>query len=73
MDIENIQTALRELSALGMTDAEIGEEIGAAQSIVTRLRRGTHKTTSYERGQKIFDLLTKRRRPAKRARAKVVA
>lgn len=65
MDTENIQSALSELSGLGMTDAEIGSAIGAAQSIVTRLRRGTHKTTSYERGRKILSLLAKRKRTVK--------
>lgn len=45
----NIQQILSELNKT-MSDAEIGERIGASQSIVTRLRNGKHKTTSYERG-----------------------
>lgn len=32
-----------------MSDAKIGEAINAPQSIVTRLRRGTHKKTNYDR------------------------
>jgi hypothetical protein len=39
-----------------MSDAEIGAVIGAPQSIVTRLRNGVHKTTSWERGQAIVAL-----------------
>lgn len=39
-----------------MTDAQIGKEIDAAQSIVTRLRNGTHKQTYYDRAKKIENL-----------------
>lgn len=49
----NIQTLLLELSANGITDNEIGKEINAPQSIVTRLKNGIHKSTSFERGIKI--------------------
>lgn len=56
----DIQTTLREISASGMSDAEIGIAIGAPQSIVTRLRNGNHKTTSWERGQAISLLHAKR-------------
>ena len=52
----NIQTMLLKLSAKGMTDSEIGEKIGATQSIVYRLRTGAHKSTSYERGEAIRKL-----------------
>ena len=52
----NIQTALQEIYLSGFTDAAIGLKINAAQSIVTRLRNGNHKGTSYERGQKIMKL-----------------
>lgn len=52
----DIKTALEEISALGFTDQQIGDEVGCAQSIITRLRRGEHKSTSYERGQKIMRL-----------------
>ena len=38
----NIQNLLIELNKQ-LTDAQIGNEIGASQSIVTRLRNGTHK------------------------------
>ena len=55
----DIQTALRHLAASGMSDAAIGLEIGAPQSIITRLRNGIHKTTSYERGKKILALAAK--------------
>ena len=52
----DIKAALLEISESGMTDAEIGAAIGAPQSIVTRLRNGTHKTTFWERGQVIVAL-----------------
>lgn len=52
----DIKQALESLVSSGMTDAEIGEAVKAPQSIITRLRNGTHKSTSYERGKKIFDL-----------------
>ena len=60
----DIQTTLREISASGMSDAEIGIAIGAPQSIVTRLRNGNHKTTNWERGQAIAGLHAKRCPPA---------
>ena len=56
----NIQAALKKLSELGLTDEQIGIEIGARQSIITRLRTGKHKSTSYERGTKIISLLENR-------------
>lgn len=52
----NIQTALQEISEKGLTDAQIGSEVGAAQSIISRLRNGDHASTSYERGEKIMKL-----------------
>lgn len=57
-----IQKLLTEIKESGMTDAEIGAEIQAPQSIVTRLRNGDHKSTSFERGTKI-NALAKERRP----------
>lgn len=45
-----------------MSDAEIGAVIGAPQSIVTRLRNGVHKTTSWERGQAIVALAERLRK-----------
>lgn len=51
----NIQNLLTELNK-ELTDAQIGVAIGASQSIVTRLRNGTHKSTFYERGEKIKKL-----------------
>ena len=62
----DIKAALLEISATGMSDAEIGAVIGAPQSIVTRLRNGTHKTTFWERGQAIV-ALAERLRSAKQA------
>ena len=62
----DIKAALLEISATGMSDAEIGAAIGAPQSIVTRLRNGTHKTTFWERGQAIV-ALAERLRSAKQA------
>ena len=62
----DIKAALLEISATGMSDAEIGAVIGAPQSIVTRLRNGVHKTTFWERGQAIV-ALAERLRSAKQA------
>lgn len=59
--VMDIQKTLQDIADTGMTDAEIGLEIGAAQSIVTRLRNGTHKTTDFERGKKIEELAKKRK------------
>lgn len=55
-----IQMLLSQLRQSGMTDADIGAEIGAPQSIVTRLRTGTHRSTSYERGLAIEALVSAR-------------
>ncbi len=52
----SIQTILEEIKSTGMTDAEIGECINAPQATVSRLRNGTHKSTSFERGQAIHNL-----------------
>ena len=62
----DIKAALLEISATGMSDAEIGAAIGAPQSVVTRLRNGVHKTTFWERGQAIV-ALAERLRSAKQA------
>lgn len=62
----DIKDALLEISATGMSDAEIGAAIGAPQSVVTRLRNGVHKTTFWERGQAIV-ALAERLRSAKQA------
>ena len=62
----DIKAALLEISATGMSDAEIGAVIGAPQSVVTRLRNGVHKTTFWERGQAIV-ALAERLRSAKQA------
>ena len=62
----DIKAALLEISATGMSDAEIGAAIGAPHSIVTRLRNGVHKTTFWERGQAIV-ALAERLRSAKQA------
>lgn len=61
-----IKAALLEISAHGMSDAEIGAAIGAPQSVVTRLRNGVHKTTFWERGQAIV-ALAERLRSAQQA------
>ena len=57
MKIKNLLNLIKQS---GMTDAEIGKAIGAPQSIVTRLRNGTHASTSYERGIAIQELFNKR-------------
>lgn len=62
----DIKDALLEISAIGLSDAEIGAAIGAPQSVVTRLRNGVHKTTFWERGQAIV-ALAERLRSAKQA------
>ena len=62
----DIKAALLEISATGLSDAEIGAAIGAPQSVVTRLRNGVHKTTFWERGQAIV-ALAERLRSAKQA------
>lgn len=56
----NIQMILQKLVEQGMTDAEIGREVNAPQSIITRLRNGTHKSTTDERGQLIRLLAAQR-------------
>lgn len=53
----DIQHTLALLSECGLTDREIGQRIGAPQSIVTRLRNGIHKNTTFDRGMKIVGLL----------------
>jgi hypothetical protein len=63
----SIQELLIEIKASGLTDAEIGAQIGAPQSIVTRLRNGNHKQTDYERGMRIAKLAKKLR--ARKSRA----
>jgi hypothetical protein len=54
----NLQKLLTQLNTK-LTDAEIGKQIGASQSIVTRLRNGTHKRTFHERGEAIKKLAAK--------------
>lgn len=56
----DIQTKLAKIYETGLTDQAIGDEIGASQSVVTRLRTGKHRSTGYERGLKI-DALYKTR------------
>ena len=69
----DIKSSLQEISAAGMSDAEIGAAIGAPQSIVTRLRNGVHKTTSWERGQAIVALAERLRKasPAEPSRTRL--
>jgi hypothetical protein len=52
----NIQILLQEIANSGMTDAQIGDQLNLPQPTITRLRNGTHKSTSYERGTQIFAL-----------------
>jgi hypothetical protein len=56
----NLQTLLCKIKETGMTDKQIGDEIGCAPSLVTRLRNGVHKTASYERGIAIRKLAQKK-------------
>ena len=69
----DIKSSLQEISATGMSDAEIGAVIGAPQSIVTRLRNGVHKTTSWERGQAIVALAERLRKASPAERLEAVA
>ncbi len=55
----NINQLLQEIYATGLTDEEIGSRIGTSQSIVFRLRTGVHKSTSFERGNRIQQLHAK--------------
>jgi transcriptional regulator with XRE-family HTH domain len=56
----DIQELLQLIANTGMTDEEIARFIGARQSTATRLRNGKHKSTSYERGKKIYELAVAR-------------
>jgi hypothetical protein len=56
----DIQNTLQAIADTGLTDAEIGAEIDAPQATVNRLRNGTHKTTDFERGKKIYELAIKK-------------
>ena len=66
----DIKSSLQEISATGMSDAEIGAAIGAPQSVVTRLRNGVHKTTFWERGQAIVALAERLRQAGQTEPAK---
>ena len=65
--MNSIQELLAELRRHGLTDAEIGVLIDAPQSVVNRLRRGTHSTTNYARGLRIAKLAAKLRARHSRA------
>ncbi|WP_331817906.1 hypothetical protein [Methylobacter sp. Wu1] len=52
----NIKELLNKLNQIGMTDKAIGAEIGVDRNTVCRLRHGRHKSTSFERGLKIYEL-----------------
>jgi transcriptional regulator with XRE-family HTH domain len=56
----DIQELLQLIANSGMTDEEIAQVIGARQATVTRLRNRKHKSTSYERGKKIYELAVAR-------------
>jgi len=56
----NIKIILTKLKESGLSDRQIGREIGASQSLVTRLRNGDRKSTSFERGMKIYELAKKK-------------
>ena len=45
-----IKDMLDRIKVAGWTDAQIGKAVGAPASIITRLRNGNHRQTSYERG-----------------------
>lgn len=55
----NIKASLEKIYQTGLSDKQIGIYIGASQSMVNRLRHGIHKSTGYERGQKIQQLYNK--------------
>jgi transcriptional regulator with XRE-family HTH domain len=54
----SIQSLLKKLNEK-MSDADIAEAVGLSQPTITRLRNGTHKTTSFEYGQAINKLAEK--------------
>lgn len=55
----NLADELEKIRQSGMTDAQIGAEVGAGQSLIWRIRKGVHKSTSYERANKILALAKK--------------
>ena len=52
----NIQIALNNIRESGLTDKAIGSIVHIPQPTVSRLRRGLHKKTSYDRTLAIFNL-----------------
>lgn len=49
----NIKKMLDDLKKHGLTDQEIGNRTGMSQPIITRLRNGGQRSTSFEKGKKI--------------------
>jgi predicted transcriptional regulator len=56
----NIKELLIKIKESGLSDRQIAKEIGASQSLVTRLRNGDRKSTSFERGTAIKELAKQR-------------
>ena len=54
MNIQHLLQLLKDKAQ--MTDSEIGIAVGAPQSIISRLRHGKHKQTSFDRGMAIYKL-----------------
>ncbi len=50
-----IQNFIEDLIQVGLTEAEIGKEIGRSQPSVNRMRRGK-QGTDYETGRRLEDL-----------------
>lgn len=53
-------TAIQELIAGGMTEAEIGQKVGAHQSTINRIKNG--QTPTWEVGAALVALASKKRR-----------
>lgn len=65
----DIRIMIQKLYDDGMSDAQIADAISTetdkvAASIINRLRSGTHKTTSFERGMRIKKLCDERKSAA---------
>jgi len=68
--LTNWQKIIKEISATGMTQAQIGEKIGLTQPTVNQLSTGFTLKMYYEEGAALMELHKKIRRQLKLVRAK---
>ena len=54
--------AVQKLVIRGMSEAAIGEAVGAGQSTINRIRRGDTKSPSWDVGQKLIALAKRKGR-----------